>query len=81
MQPTATAGSARPTDGSRETPRPWPTAETSLRVSVKPSARDDTLYVVRPLKPGQRLPFGTREAMLVFSDEPTNAGPVTVNAE
>jgi hypothetical protein len=38
-------------------------------VSVRISARDENLYIVRPLEPGQRLPPGSREARLVFDQE------------
>jgi hypothetical protein len=40
----------------------------SQRVAVRVSARDENLYVVRPLAPGQRVPLGTREAWLIFDD-------------
>lgn len=37
-----------------------------LRVSVRASVRDPSLYVVRPLAEGELPPPGTREAFLVF---------------
>jgi hypothetical protein len=37
-------------------------------VSVRVSARDETLMIVRPLAQGQRVPAGSREARLVFED-------------
>lgn len=40
----------------------------SQRVAVRTSARDENLYVVRPLAPGQRVPLGTREAWLFFDE-------------
>jgi hypothetical protein len=39
-----------------------------VRVSVRTSARDPSLLVVRPLAPGQALPEGAREAFLVMAD-------------
>jgi hypothetical protein len=38
------------------------------RVSVKRSARDDNLYVVRKLAEGQAPPPGSHEALLVLVD-------------
>ncbi len=40
--------------------------QSRLRVSVKASARDATLLVVRPLPEGQRPPPGTHEAILTL---------------
>jgi len=37
-----------------------------VRVAVRVSARDENLYIVRPLAQGQRVPAGSREARLVF---------------
>lgn len=45
----------------------------SLRVAVRLSARDEKLYVARPLAPGQRVPAGTQEAWLVFDEAAVNA--------
>jgi hypothetical protein len=42
--------------------------KTAMRVAVRVSARDDQLYVVRPLPSGQRIPVGAREAWLVFDE-------------
>jgi hypothetical protein len=39
-----------------------------IRVSVKTSARDQSLLIVRPLENGRKAPFGTKEAMLVFEE-------------
>ena len=41
-------------------------AKGAMRVFVRVSARDENLYIVRPLAQGQRLPAGAREARLVF---------------
>jgi hypothetical protein len=49
----------------RKAPEPEPTR---LRVSVRTSARDATLLVVRPLAESEALPPGTREAFLVMSE-------------
>jgi hypothetical protein len=46
----------------------FPVNARELRVAVKRSALDETLFVVRPLAPGARAPAGSREATLVFSD-------------
>lgn len=43
-----------------------PSNEKRLRVSVRTSARDASLFVVRPLAEGQSAPPGTREAYLVM---------------
>jgi len=43
-------------------------ARGAVRVSVRVSARDENLMIVRPLAQGQRLPPGAREARLVFDD-------------
>lgn len=43
-------------------------AAREVRVSVKRSTLDETLFVVRPLAPGAKAPPGAREATLVFSD-------------
>jgi hypothetical protein len=40
----------------------------AVRVSVRVSARDESLMIVRPLAQGQRVPPGAREARLVFED-------------
>lgn len=39
-----------------------------VRVSVKRSVLDESLFVVRPLAPGAKAPPGAREATLVFSE-------------
>jgi hypothetical protein len=44
-------------------------AKGTLRVAVRVSARDESLYIVRPLEPGQRVPPGSREARLVFEQD------------
>jgi hypothetical protein len=41
----------------------------AVRVSVRVSARDESLYIVRPLAQGQRVPPGAREARLVFDED------------
>lgn len=41
----------------------------AIRVSVRTSARDDGLYIVRPLPQGQKVPPGSREARLVFDQD------------
>lgn len=46
-------------------------ARGAVRVSVRVSARDENLMIVRPLAQGQRLPPGAREARLVFEDGAT----------
>jgi hypothetical protein len=46
-----------------------PAPTTRVRVSVRISVRDASLFVVRPLAIGEALPPGTREAFLVMSDE------------
>ena len=45
-----------------------PTLPKQVRVSVKISARDPSLFIARPLADGQALPPGTREALLVIGD-------------
>jgi hypothetical protein len=40
----------------------------AVRVSVKRSARDDGLYVVRKIAVGRALPAGAREAILVLPE-------------
>jgi hypothetical protein len=40
-----------------------------MKVSVRRSVLDETLFVVRPLAPDGRLPPGARVATLVFSEE------------
>ncbi len=40
----------------------------AVRVSVRVSARDESLMIVRPLAQGQRVPPGAREARLVFDE-------------
>jgi hypothetical protein len=40
-----------------------------LRVSVRLSVRDSSLFVVRPLAEGQAAPPGTTEAVLVMPDD------------
>jgi hypothetical protein len=42
--------------------------EQRIRVSVRTSARDTTLLVVRPLPEGQSAPSGSREAYLVMAE-------------
>jgi hypothetical protein len=44
-------------------------AHGTVRVSVRISARDENLYIVRPLAQGQRPPAGAREAQLVFDQD------------
>lgn len=46
-----------------------PVEAREVRVSVKRSALDEGLFVVRPLAPGAKAPAGSREALLVFSDK------------
>jgi hypothetical protein len=46
------------------------------RVSVKISARDPTLFILRPLPEGQPLPAGTREGFLVLADVGSSNGPL-----
>jgi hypothetical protein len=46
----------------------FPVDARELRVAVKRSVLDETLFVVRPLAPGARAPAGSREATLVFSE-------------
>lgn len=46
----------------------------TMRVSVKTSVRDETLLVVRPLADGAEVPPGTREALLTFVNDDTDAG-------
>jgi hypothetical protein len=41
--------------------------EAGIRVSVRTSVSEAGLYVVRRLQPGQAVPPGTTEALLVFS--------------
>lgn len=43
-------------------------ARGAVRVAVRISARDESLYIVRPLPQGQKVPPGAREARLVFED-------------
>lgn len=50
-----------------------PQSELRRRVSVKISARDPDLLVVRPLADGEPAPAGTREAFLVLTDSPAGA--------
>jgi hypothetical protein len=59
--------SAARTNGAASSP--FPVTGRELKVSVKRSALDENMFVVRPLGPGARLPPGAREAVLVFSDE------------
>jgi hypothetical protein len=40
-----------------------------VRVSVRTSVRDPSLFVVRPLAAGQSPPPGAREGFLVLADE------------
>jgi hypothetical protein len=62
LPPQAIRRSQPPPDPQGHAPR--------IRVSVKTSARDPALLVVRRLDEGKALPAGTREAWLVLS-EPT----------
>ncbi len=48
-------------------------AGTPIRVSVKASARDPDLLVVRPLPDGRALPPGTREGTLVLAADDAEA--------
>jgi hypothetical protein len=57
-------------------PPPPPPNETRVRVSVRTSARDATLLVVRPLPEGEAPPAGTREAFLVMAAEDDVKGNV-----
>lgn len=41
----------------------------ALRVSIKPSSRDDRLFMMRMLKPGEASPPGYRPALVVMVDE------------
>jgi hypothetical protein len=51
-------------------------AGTPIRVSVKASARDPDLLVVRVLPEGRPVPPGTREASLILAaDEAEAHGP------
>lgn len=52
--------------GSRPALGPFETSR--IRVSVRTSARDPALLVVRALRPGERAPAGTHEAHLVMTD-------------
>jgi hypothetical protein len=42
---------------------------------VKISARDPTLFLLRPLPEGQPLPAGTREGFLLLADDGASNGP------
>jgi hypothetical protein len=53
-------------------PQPWG-HDVRMRVSVRTSARDPALMVLRPLADGQTAPAGTREGFLVLAD--TEAEP------
>jgi len=53
----------------------------SVRVSVRVSARDENLYVVRPLPAGQRVPVGSREAYLVFQEASAGVGLPAATAQ
>ena len=48
-----------------------------MRVSVKTSARDPNLFLIRPLGEGQPAPNGTREAFLVLADADGGSQTVT----
>jgi hypothetical protein len=50
-----------------------PAAEVRRRVSVKVSARDPSLLVVRPLAESESAPPGTREAFLIMVDTSVGA--------
>ena len=48
-------------------PQAWG-RDVRMRVSVRTSARDPALMVLRPLADGQTAPPGTREGFLVLAD-------------
>ncbi len=48
----------------------------AVRVSIKVSARDPSLFVVRRLENGKAPPAGTRQALLVLLDPATDLGAV-----
>jgi len=50
---------------------PTPATGREVRVSVRRSTLDEELYVVRPLRPGSKLPYGAEEAVLVFPESGT----------
>jgi hypothetical protein len=53
--------------------RPQPDAgQTRIRVSIKTSARDAALMVVRPLPDGEKAPAGTQEAFLIVPEDLTD---------
>jgi hypothetical protein len=60
---------------------PAPAWEGGTRVSVKISARDPTLFLLRPLPEGQPSPPGTREGFLVLADAVPSSGPRPVEAD
>jgi hypothetical protein len=77
--PAAPSGTQAKVDKSNSAARTSAFADISsmrgaVRVSVRVSARDENLYIVRPLAEGQRLPPNAREARLVFEqDAPTSS--------
>jgi hypothetical protein len=70
-------GSARPSPSAVQVQVPAlpPVWQSKLRVSVKASARDPNLLVVRPLPEGQRPPPGTHVAHLVLVEGEEGGSP------
>jgi hypothetical protein len=62
-QPTSSVHAVGASDAARKS------TKAPLRVSVRTSARDASLLVVRPLGAGEALPPGTREAFLVMAED------------
>jgi hypothetical protein len=75
--PTLALGAGPPVPGVAGT---WSVLEGRMRVSVKTSARDPDLLLLRPLPEGQSAPVGTREGFLVLAEHevdppnPSNGG-------
>jgi hypothetical protein len=44
------------------------TDHAAIRVSIKRSARDPNLFVVRKLEEGKTVPMGSKEAFLLLPD-------------
>lgn len=65
QQPPASEDRVRLTAPSDQTLR----VRATVRVSVKTSVRDSSLFVVRPLADGAAVPAGTREALLTFVND------------
>jgi hypothetical protein len=77
-RPMAPSATPPPLPSKRPPKSPLPppvAAETRLRVSVRTSARDPGLLIVRELPEGQAPPAGAREAFLVMA-EPAAKGNV-----